>query len=43
MNDVGVIALEEDATDIAAFKERAHEPLIAFEEAVRELKHHGKI
>ena len=43
VNDAVAIALEEDAEDIAAFKERAHEPLIAFDDVVRELKHHGKI
>ena len=43
VNDAVAIALEEDASDIAAFKERAHEPLIAFEDTNKELKRHGKI
>jgi len=29
--------------DLAAFEERANEPLIAFEDVVKELKEHGRI
>ena len=43
VNEAVSIALAEDAADLAAFKERAHEPLISFEDALKELKRHGKI
>jgi hypothetical protein len=36
-------SLAEDAEDLAVFKQRAHEPLISFEDALKELKQHGKI
>lgn len=35
--------LREDAEDLAAFEERAHEKSIPFEDAVRKLKARGKI
>lgn len=37
------LSLREDAEDIAALKERAHEPDIRFEDAVRGLKRRGKL
>ena len=43
VNEAVAISLAEDAEDLAAFKERAHEPLISFEDALKELKRHGKI
>jgi len=43
VNEAVQISLAEDAEDLAAFEERADEPLISFEEALKELKRHGKI
>ena len=36
-------ALAEDAEDLAAFEERADEPLITYEEMVKRLKRNGRI
>jgi len=36
-------ALSEDAEDIAAFEERAREPLIRYDEMVKKLKRDGRI
>ena len=36
-------ALGEDAEDLAAFDERADEPLISYDEMVKWLKKHGRI
>lgn len=36
-------ALAEDAEDIAAFEERANEPVISFSEMVKRLKKNGRI
>ncbi len=36
-------SLAEDAEDLAAFDERAHEPDLAFEEVVRDLRKRGKL
>ena len=35
--------LLEDAEDLAAFRERAKEPTVAFEDLVRDLKRRGKL
>jgi hypothetical protein len=43
VNDAVAFALAEDAEDLAAFEQRAHEPLITFEDALKDLKRHGKI
>jgi len=43
VNEAVSLALAEDAEDLAAFEERAHEPLVTFEDALKELKRHGKI
>ena len=43
VNDAVRMALAEDADDLAAFEERASEPLISFEDTLKELKLHGKI
>ncbi len=36
-------ALAEDAEDIAAFEERANEPLLSYDEMVKKLKKDGRI
>ena len=36
-------ALDEDADDLAAFRTRAKEPTLAFEDLVRDLKRRGKL
>jgi len=35
--------LSEDAEDLAAFDERAHEPLISYDEMVKRLRRDGRI
>ena len=36
-------ALQEDQEDLAAFNERVKEPMISYEELLKDLKKHGKI
>lgn len=36
-------ALAEDAEDLAAFEDRANEPLLSYEEMVKKLKEDGRI
>lgn len=36
-------SLAEDAEDLAAFRERAPEPILAFEDVLRDLKRRGKL
>jgi predicted transcriptional regulator len=36
-------SLAEDAIDLAAFEQRAHEPLVPFETVLKKLKARGKI
>jgi predicted transcriptional regulator len=43
VNDAVREALAEDADDIAAFEERAGEPLIAYEDVVKRLRRDGRI
>jgi len=43
VNEAIRIILAEDAEDIAAFKERSHEPNLSFEEVLKDLKRRGKI
>jgi hypothetical protein len=43
VNEAVQVSLAEDAEDLAAFEERANEPVISFEAALKELKRHGKI
>jgi len=43
VNDAIREALAEDAEDIAAFEERAKEPLISYDEMVKRLKRDGRI
>jgi phospholipase/carboxylesterase len=42
-NEAVRLSLAEDAEDLAAFEERAHEPNLSFEDVVRDLKQRGKI
>jgi hypothetical protein len=43
VNEAVQLALAEDAEDLTAFEERAHEPNLACEDVVRDLKRRGKI
>jgi hypothetical protein len=43
VNDAVRRALAEDADDLAAFRERAAEPTLAFEEFVADLKRRGRL
>jgi plasmid stability protein len=43
VNDAVRQALREDQKDLAAFEERVNEPLISYEELLKDLKTHGKI
>ena len=43
VNEAVRLRLAEDAEDIAAFKERAHEPSLGFEQVVEDLKSRGKL
>ncbi len=43
VNDALVAALSEDQEDLAAFDERASEPLISYEALLKKLKTDGKI
>jgi len=43
VNDAIKYALAEDSIDLAAFENRKDEPLIAFEDVLKELKKNGKI
>ena len=43
VNDAVKEALAEDAEDLAAFEERASEPLITYEDMVKRLKADGRI
>ncbi len=43
INEAIRLSLAEDAEDLAAFEERADEPLIAFEDVLKELKRHGRL
>ena len=36
-------ALSEDAEDLAAFEQRAHEPVISYEQMIKRLKKDGRI
>jgi hypothetical protein len=42
-NEAVRLSLAEDAEDLAAIEERAHEPNLSFEDVVRDLKRRGKI
>jgi hypothetical protein len=43
VNDAVKEALAEDAEDLKTFEERAHEPLMSYEEMVKRLKKDGRI
>ncbi len=43
VNDAVKAALAEDAEDLSSFEERQHEPSVAFEDFVKDLKRLGKI
>jgi plasmid stability protein len=43
VNDAVKLALAEDAEDLAAFEERAHEKSVDFETVVKSLRRRGKI
>ncbi|MHB0887046.1 MAG: CopG family transcriptional regulator [Bacillota bacterium] len=36
-------SLAEDAVDLAAFEDRVHEPTVAYEDVLRDLKSRGKL
>jgi plasmid stability protein len=36
-------SLAEDAVDLAVFEDRVHEPTVAFEDVLRDLKSRGKL
>jgi len=43
VNEAVTTALHEDLEDLETFTQRAHEPTISFESALKELKRNGKI
>lgn len=43
VNDAVRQALQEDQEDLEAFDERVNEPLISYEELLKDLRKHGKI
>ncbi|HXV61212.1 MAG TPA: CopG family transcriptional regulator [Vicinamibacteria bacterium] len=43
VNEAVKVALAEDAEDLAAFRDRAQEPNLSFEDVVKDLKKRGKI
>jgi len=43
VNDAVQLALREDEEDLAAFRERANEPMLTYEDLLRDLRAHGKI
>ncbi|MDX1415304.1 MAG: hypothetical protein R3293_14000 [Candidatus Promineifilaceae bacterium] len=43
VNEAVRLSLAEDAEDLAAFEERAHEPDLRFEDVVKDLKERGEI
>lgn len=43
VNEAVKLHLAEDADDLAAFEERAHEPNLPFEDVLKDLKQRGKI
>ena len=43
VNNAVKLALAEEAEDLAAFEERAKEPLVSFEDVLKELKRNGRI
>ncbi len=43
VNEAVRLALREDQEDLSAFDERANEPVISYEELLKDLKSHGKL
>jgi hypothetical protein len=43
VNNAVKLALAEDAENLAAFQERVKEPLVSFEDVLKELKRNGRI
>jgi len=43
VNDAVRLALREDQEDLAAFEDRAAEPVISYEALLKDLKSHGKL
>ena len=43
VNEAVKLSLAEDAEDLAAFRKRAREPNVPFEDVVKDLKRRGKI
>ncbi|MBM3944799.1 MAG: CopG family transcriptional regulator [SAR202 cluster bacterium] len=43
VNEAVKQSLAEDAEDLAAFEERAHEPALSFEDVLNDLKKRGKL
>lgn len=43
VNDALRQALREDEEDLAAFEERGEEPLLTYEQLLKDLKKHGKL
>lgn len=43
VNEAVKWSLAEDAEDLAAFQERAHEPALLFEDVLKDLKKRGKL
>ncbi|OFX14907.1 MAG: CopG family transcriptional regulator [Armatimonadetes bacterium RBG_19FT_COMBO_69_19] len=43
VNDAIRLSLREDADDLAAFDERAHEPSVSFEVALKDLRKRGRL
>lgn len=43
VNNAVKLVLAEDAEDLAALEERAKEPLVSFEDVLKELKRNGRI
>ncbi len=43
INNAVKLSLAEDAEDLAAFEERAHEPNLAFEDFLKDLRKRGRI
>lgn len=43
VNDAVRLALAEDAEDLAAFEERAHEPSLSFEDVLKDMKRRGQL
>jgi hypothetical protein len=43
INEAVGLSLREDAEDLAAFEERAHEPNIGFADAVKDLRRRGRL